>query len=30
MCDLFLGMAARAGCPLPNFGDSAGLLEGLS
>jgi hypothetical protein len=30
MCDLFLGMAARAGCQLPSFGDSSGLLEGLS
>jgi hypothetical protein len=30
MCDLFLGMAARAGCPLPQFGDSKGMLADLS
>ncbi len=30
MCDLFLGMAARAGCPLDSFGDSKGMLEGFS
>ncbi len=30
MCDLFLAMAARAGCPLDSFGDSKGLLAGLS
>jgi hypothetical protein len=30
MCDLFLGMAARAGCPLQQFGDSKGMLADLS
>ncbi|MBA3697772.1 MAG: DUF1552 domain-containing protein [Planctomycetes bacterium] len=30
MCDLFLGLAARAGCPLPQFGDSKGMLADLS
>ena len=30
MCDLFLAMAARAGCPLPQFGDSKGMLADLS
>lgn len=30
MCDLFLGMAARAGCPLDKFGDSRGMLADLS
>jgi hypothetical protein len=30
MCDLFLAMAARAGCPLPQFGDSKGMLTDLS
>ena len=30
MCDLFLGMAARAGCQLAQFGDSKGMLADLS
>jgi hypothetical protein len=30
MCDLFLAMSARAGCPLDSFGDSTKMLEGLS
>ena len=30
MCDLFLAMAARAGCQLQQFGDSKGMLADLS
>jgi hypothetical protein len=30
MCDLYLAMAARAGCQLPQFGDSKGMLADLS
>ncbi len=30
MCDLFLAMAARAGCPLEQFGDGKSMLADLS
>jgi hypothetical protein len=30
MCDLFLAMAARAGCLLEKHGDSTKIMEGLS
>ncbi len=30
MCDLFLAMAARAGCQLESHGDSKKMMEGLS
>jgi hypothetical protein len=30
MCDLFLAMAARAGCELSSHGDSKKMMEGLS
>jgi hypothetical protein len=30
MCDLFLAMAARAGCVLQSHGDSTKMMEGLS
>jgi hypothetical protein len=30
MCDLFLAMSARAGCPIESHGDSEKILEGLS
>ena len=30
VCDMYLAMAARAGCTLEKFGDSKAMLEGLS